>query len=112
MLVEVIDDQGKGKALRGLLDSGCTRTIVLKEFCSHVEKGKKVTYEAYGNYVSVSHYSNLQLKLTEFSESKTITYNCMVDTKKSTKSSYDIILGTDFMSMMGMVLDFKTNIII
>ena len=59
VVVEIIDHQGKGRALRGLLDSDCTRTIVLKEFCSRVEKGKKITHEAYGNYVSASHYSDL-----------------------------------------------------
>jgi len=113
VVVEIIDHQGKGRALRGLLDSGCTRTIILKEFCGRVEKGPKVTYETYGNEVSTSSYTDLQLKLTEFSHSKTINYNCMVDLiNKSKNSSYDIILGTDFLSSMGMVLDFKKNVII
>ena len=113
VVVEILDSQGKGRAIRGLLDSGCTRTIVLKEFYTRVEKGKKITYETYGNHVSASHYSDLQLKLTEFSDSKVISFNCMVDTSnKATKSSYDIIFGTDFMTAMEMVLDFKKNIII
>ena len=113
VVVEILDEQGRGRAIRGLLDSGCTRTIVLKKFCSRVEKGKKITYETYGNHVSASHYSDLQLKLTEFSDSKTITFNCMLDTiNQSTESSYDIIFGTDFMTAMGMVLDFKKNIIL
>ena len=45
VVVEILDEQGRGRAIRGLLDSGCTRTIVIKEFCSRVEKGKKITYK-------------------------------------------------------------------
>ena len=46
----------------------------------------------------------------EFSHSKQITFKCQVDTK-STKSPYDIIMGSDFLSHLGIVLDYEQGTI-
>ena len=69
-MVEIIDDKGRGKAIRGLLDSGCSRTIILKEFCSQQQPGDKIIYQAYGGTVTCMATSIPELKLPEFSNSK------------------------------------------
>ena len=41
IIVETVDTKGRGLALRGLLDSGCSKTIVLKKFTTNINKDSK-----------------------------------------------------------------------
>ena len=95
-----------------MLDSGCSKTIILKEFCFNQHQGEKITYQTYGGTITSKANSNVKLKLTEFSNSKTINFMCQVDShNKSKNSPYDIILGSDFMSALGIDLSYSKRII-
>ena len=50
------------------------------------------------------------MNLIEFSHSKRINFKCQVDTS-STKSPYDIILWSDFLSLLGIVLKYDKGTI-
>ena len=92
--------------LKGLKDSGCTTSIVLQQYANKLVQGDKIKYATYGEISSSSYTTSLQLKLVEFSHSKRINFKCQVD-NKSTKSPYDIILGSDFLSLLGIVLNYE-----
>jgi hypothetical protein len=56
--------------------------------------------------------SDVTLKLIEFSNSKTITFPCQVDSSTpSSDASYDIILGSDFMTAIGIDIKYSTRTI-
>ena len=64
-------ENGKGKMVRALLDSGCSKTIVLKEFTQ--KKRRKVLppeehikYKTYGGYFRSRLRASIQFKLVEF----------------------------------------------
>ena len=93
IIVETVDTEGRGLALRGLLDSGCSKTIVLKKFTTNLNKDSKaVKYQTYGGQMTSKATSNVEMKLIEFSSSKTRTFLCQVNGEiNATKASYDII---------------------
>lgn len=111
----VIDAKtGKRLMLRGLLDSGCSKSIVLKRFTTKntrvkLNKENCIKYETYNGYFRTSSAATLQLRLVEFNKYKDLTVDveCQVDeVGDSKKSSYDIILGSDFMHANGIVLNY------
>ena len=92
--------------LRGLLDSGCTKTIILKKFTSNSHKGTPIKYSTYGSTLSSNTVSNVAIKLTEFSTSKEILFPCQIDSVNDPKKALnDIILGSDFMAAVKVDLD-------
>ena len=96
--------------LRGLLDSGCTKTIILSKFTSNHHKGTPVKYSTCGSTLSSNTVSNVAMKLTEFSTSKEIVFLCQIDSANDPKKAlYDIILGSDFMAAMKIDLQYSVN---
>ena len=71
--IETIDDSGKTRALKALLDSGCSKSIVLKKFAQKTKLGKKIRYSTYGGGSTTSRRTtDLEFKLVEFSHSKRV----------------------------------------
>ena len=109
--LEAIDPRGKGRLMRGLLDTGCTKSLVMKEFTNYTFKCPSQEYTAYGNHkILVNRAANMKFKLIEFSDSKIVTFKCMVDST-SGHQPYDIILGLDFLFAMGIDLCFSRRTI-
>ena len=112
IIIETVDDKGRGLALRGLLYSGCSKTIVLKQFTTNATPAKPVKYQTYGEQITSTYTSNVEMKLIEFSSSKTITSPCQMDSETITKTApYDIILGSDFMEALGTDIRYSTHCI-
>ena len=112
--VELLDHTGtRGRPLRGLLDSGCSRTIIFRKFVKNRQLkrlGPKdhVTYSTYGGTVVSKAAAPVGLRLVEFSNSKRINYECRVDEINSAEDSpYDVIIGADLMSDIGIDLHFS-----
>ena len=97
-------------ALKGLLDSGCTQSIVLKQHANKLTRGERFKYSTYGGQVTSSYSTKLELKLVEFSHSKRVNFTCQVDTTTN-NAPYDIILGNNFMSLLNIKLDYGQKII-
>ena len=108
VVVEIVTKDGRGHALQGLLDLGCSRSIILQQFATNCKPGKAIKFQMYGGQMMSTATSNIAMKLIEFSGNKAITYPCQVDTVTKTKSAlYDVILGLDFIEAIG--IDIKYN---
>ena len=97
---------GKGTILQALLDSGCSKSIILKEF---TEKEKRrspnekesLKYKTYGGYFTSNAVVSISSKLIEFNsyKNKLINYEVQVDSVQRRKNAnYDIIIGSDLMN--------------
>ena len=64
VIVETVDTDGRGLALRGLLDSGCSKTIILKKFATNINTNSKaVKYQTYGGTMTSTATSNVEMRL-------------------------------------------------
>lgn len=115
MIVEIVGSDGKTKMARGLFDSGCTKSIVLKKFTKgklgRLRKNQRTSYSVGGGGTFVSDSSTeLELKFVEFSNSKRIEYQFQVDSTTSSKDSpHDIIIGNDLMHKLGVDICYSTE---
>lgn len=106
---------GKGKMLQALLDSGCTKSIILKSFTSPKERkqlSKKdcCRYETYGGHFTSNSTANVVFRMIEFHKNKDllINYTFQVDEVNKTKDSrYDMIVGNDILHDLGIDLMFS-----
>ena len=106
---------GKGKMLRALLDSGCTKSIILKSFTSpkartQLSREDCCRYETYGGHFTSSSIASVAFKLIEFNKNKDllINYKFQVDKVNKTKDSrYDMIIGNDILHELGIDLLFS-----
>ena len=110
----VKDDKGRGRMVRALFDSGCSRSIILKKFTckskrTKLEEKDQVHYETYGGHFTSTAVASVALKFIEFNKyrEKLINYNFQVDEyNRSKDSKYDMIIGADLMSDIGIDLLF------
>ena len=114
LIVEIVDRKGEKMAIRALVDTGTTGTMVLRQFvspkCAIGSKGKPVVWNTLGgNFVS-KRKALLEFTLPEFSLNKTIQWICHIDDKTDYRTApYDMIIGTDLMAALGFCLDFSTS---
>ena len=98
--------------MRALFDSGCSRSIILKKFTckskrTKLEEKDQVHYETYGGHFTSTAVASVALKFIEFNKyrEKLINYNFQVDEyNRSKDSKYDMIIGADLMSDIGIDL--------
>ena len=108
---------GKCKALRALLDSSCTKTILLKQFTEqsnriYLPPDQQVKYKTYGGYFTSTLVANIKFNFVEFDmyRDRAVEYEVQVDgLQQRSKTKYDIIIGTDLMDDLDIVLDFSCN---
>ena len=67
-------------------------------------------WETQAGKFTTSKKVNVDFLLPEFSATNTVTWKCHVD--KSTNSIYDMILGRDLPTTLGLNLKFSENVII
>ena len=116
----VKDENGKGMMLRALLDSGCSRTIILKQFTNRknrrlLPEKDKIKYTTYGGYFTSDSVAAISFKLIEFNsyKEKLINYEVQVDSVQQRKNTkYDIIIGSDLMNDLGINLNYSDNAIV
>jgi len=115
VILEIEDRHGNVRPIQCLLDTpGTSATIILREF---VAKGKANGYKSpptrwttMGGVFTTKRKALLEFKLPEFSTNKTVQWVCHVDdTTTPSKAQYDIIIGTDLMSVMGLDINFSSK---
>ena len=116
VIAEIVDRHGKTKPIRCLLDTGTTATIILREYVAPGKangyKGHPTKWSTMGGSFTTKRKALLEFKLPEFSTNKTIEWICHVDDSTDcVKSQYDIIIGTDLMTSLGLDISFSTNTI-
>jgi hypothetical protein len=99
-----------------LLDTGATATIILREL---VGKGRACTntntiikWKTLGGIFTTNYESLLDFKFPELSSSKVVTWQAHVDDKTSSKeAAYDMIIGMDLMTSIGIMVDCRQRCI-
>ena len=95
----VVNKEGKGRMARVLLDSGCSKSLILKEFTGRKErtelpKKKQITYQTHGGDFVSKLEASVAFCLIEFENDNNITikHNFQVNKMHSSKKAkYNII---------------------
>jgi hypothetical protein len=95
--------------MRALLDTGTTDTIILREFVgkgrASTNTNKRTKWEKLGGTFTTNYESLLDFKFPELSTIKVVTWQAHVDDKTSSREvAYDIIMGMDLMTSIGIVV--------
>jgi hypothetical protein len=96
--------------MRALLDTGTTATIILREFVgkgrSRTNTKKRTKWKTIGGTFTTNYESLLDFKFPEISTSKVVTWQAHVDDKTPSKeAAYDMIMGMDLMTFIGITVD-------
>ena len=115
-IVEIEDRNGHTTPVRCLFDTGTTQSLVLRQFVKKGRakgyKGKRTTWTTLGGNFSTNRKALIEFKFPELCTHKTVTWICHVDDKTSSKeAAYDMILGMDLMTSLGIVIDTKNQTI-
>ena len=98
--------------MRVLVDSGCSKSIVLKEF---VRKWKRkrtevpTTWHTKGGTFTTTEKCKAQFALIELDPRKEIEWEFHVDNTPARDSQYDMILGMDLMNELGLDIQCSTG---
>jgi hypothetical protein len=96
--------------MRALLDTGTIATIILREFVgkgrARTNTKKRTKWKTLGGTFTTNYKSLLDFKFPEISTSKVVTWQAHVDDKTSSKeAAYDMIMGMDLMTSIGITVD-------
>ena len=102
------------KLTRVLIDTGCSKTLIKKEFVPKglegIKKSVPVNWSTNGGTFSTRYQVPLTIILPEFSSSMEVQWACFID--ENPKSTYDMIIGRDFQSALKMDISFSTSSLI
>ena len=99
------------KQITALLDTGASSTIINRSCINKTPKmqsSETVWATANGSFSTVAK-SKIALKFLELDEQKIINYTVHVATRKLT--AYDMIIGRDLISELGLVLDYAKKLV-
>ena len=96
MLVSIVNADGTENMAKCLLDTGCTKSMVLKKFTdkkrrNKLSKEQTIVYETYGGKFKSSMTASVGFKMIEFQQNKhqTIEYEFQIDETNNSKQMYD-----------------------
>ena len=103
------------KVLRGLLDSGANGCIIKEKFVAKQTKKiikKEKVWETAAGTITTNKMCELKFNFPEFSDSKEITapFN-IIKENSNYELEYDIIIGRNVLSDLGIILNFNDNTI-
>ena len=104
-VILLVDVNGQKVMVRCLLDTGCTKFMVLKKFTSKKRQTKlsnkdSIKYLTYGSRFKLSMTASVGFKMVEFKSQKknTIEYEFLVDeTSDPNKQIYSVIIKNDLL---------------
>ena len=116
MIIEILDRNGKLVPIRGLLDTGTTSSILLREF---VKKGRAsgysghpTTWKTMGGQFTTKKKGLVDFKFPELNTDKKVTWVCHIDeTTQKEHALYDMIIGMDLMTAIGIYVDTEEKVI-
>ena len=104
-LTNTTNNDKQPNLLRCLIDSGSSGCIILNEFTAGLPK-QKTSDEKWmtkGGQFETKAICEVQMKLLDFSSSRTVKWKFHVDTKATSKQeNYDMIIGKDLMQELGL----------
>ena len=101
------------EGLKVLYDSGCSHTMIRKDYTNHCKrlrsnKKEQTFITAAGAFVSAGK-AIVEFSLPDLNDSKVIKWPCYLD--DANDMSYDVIIGRDLMTKLGISIDFKRKVI-
>ena len=114
--VEILDRHGKLVPIRALLDTGTTSTILLREFVKKGRaggySGQKTLWKTMGGNFTTKKKALVDFRFPELNTDKKVTWVCHVDeTTKEEHALYDMIIGMDLMTAIGIYVDTDEKLI-
>ena len=112
LVVQIKNEKGEIVPVRALCDTGTTSTIILRAFVRGTDaaKGNATTWRTMGGNFVTHKKALIKFQLPEFSPTKTITWTAHVDESNDRKlAQYDMIIGDDLMTELGLDLCFSTK---
>ena len=115
IVIQVVDSRGKLRRLRGLLDTGCTKSIFLEEFLDNskmMQTKEGVTFKTYDGEFTAKKKNRCTFRLPEFDTHKKVTFDVVLDyLHLREESPYDAIIGLDIVVALGMDTQFSDKTI-
>ena len=96
------------KRVKILLDSGTSSSIILHNFVTKLRSTNSVptVWQTQGGRFTTTKRCQVQFSLPEFHDNRLIHWNFHV-ASATTSSNYDVIIGRDLMTELGITLDFN-----
>ena len=120
-VVMSVNSKGRTQPLRCLLDTGCSKSIILKKFTESKRRIKQskedqIRYTTWGGSFDTHCKASVGFRLIEFEEKgkQTIEHEFQVDGTeypKGKEPKYDMVIGNELLWNMGMVIDFKNEML-
>ena len=103
-----VDFDGQEVMARCLLDTGCTKSMILKKFTDKKRRTKlsdkdSIKYLTYGNSFKSSMAASVGFKMVEFESQSNNTFECEFQVDEISdpeKQLYDVIIGNDLLYNM------------
>ena len=116
IVVEILDRHGKLVPIRALLDTGTTSTILLREFFKKGRaggySGQETLWKTMGGNFTTKKKALVDFRFPELNTDKKVTWVCHVDeTTKEEHALYDMIIGMDLMTAIGIYVDTDEKLI-
>jgi hypothetical protein len=117
IIVEIKNRDGTVVPMIALLDTWTASTIILREIVgkgrAHTNTNKRTKWKTLGGTFTTNYEWLLDIKFPELSTSKVVAWQAHVDDKTSGKeAAYDMIMGMDLMTSIGITEDFEQRCII
>jgi Reverse transcriptase (RNA-dependent DNA polymerase) len=111
LVVQLKNKKGEIVPVRALCDTGTTSTIILSEFVRELSaKEHATTWRTMGGNFTTTKKAVVKFRLPEFSTNKSIAWTAHVDESTNKKlAQYDMIIGDDLMTELGIDLCFSTQ---
>ena len=96
-----------------LLDLDCSNTLLSSKHFNYLKSVEKIktNYATAGGPYKVNSKGTTTFKLTEFSSSKEVIWDCDMDGGSLTVLGYGMIIGRDLLKALKMIIDFVHEVI-
>ena len=114
VIVEIEDRNGDRVPIKCLLDTGTSATLILRQYVARGKakgyKGHATNWNTMGGTFTTKRKALLEFKLPEFSTNKRVQWVCHVDdTSDKSTAQYDMIIGNDLMTEIGLDICFSAK---
>ena len=118
VVVDIRTDNGNIVPVRALLDTGTSSTLVLRQFVpkgqlSKHKRPSKTMWGTLGGTFATKRKAMIDFRFPELDDKKIITWVAHVDDTHSRKDlAYDLIIGMDLMTELGIYVDTKDKVVV
>ena len=107
-LLGIVLHKSTKETVRILLDTGSSNSIILNDFATAVTPTVTSSWMTKTGKMTTNGVTTVKLILPDFNVKKTIKWQFHVDCQKQISNSrYDVIIGRDLLTALGMVMDYN-----